>query len=86
MELGHYSSCVRDSGCGSRKNVPPSNPLKDLPFKTLGTDASLKICFLLHIIIDDELSVISHSFYPFFSVSGTSIQSFQDLSASHKTF
>ena len=67
MELGHYSSCVRDSGCGSRKNVPPSNPLKDLPFKTLGTDASLKICFLLHIIIDDELSVISHSFYPFFS-------------------
>ena len=49
------------------KNVPPSNPLKDLLFKTLGTVVSLKICFLFHIIIDDELSVISHSFYPFFS-------------------
>ena len=33
------------------KNVPPSNPLKDLLFKTLGTVVSLKICFLFHIII-----------------------------------
>lgn len=67
IELGHYSSCVRNSGCGSMKKCSPSNPLKDLLFKTLGTVVSLKICFLFHIIIDDELSVISHSFYPSFS-------------------